>query len=224
MDKFHIGVCLLHGLGAIGAMVMSLACDTAKANQRAMKPTSIPWMVHNASTALWDAAGAFRGAFPWSEDGVFATHVWNPYLLIMAFEWLTAAFALCMLSNLKVERLMEWILGWLAVGAVFTAIWFGTNSRRDTEFCTAMFITLILSYMATAALCVLHFQGKKGNKGNAHKNAGEGPERPRGDMEPDDHTTSDPSGDPSADTGPEEGQQEQALTVDSKLVLNGRVW
>ena len=223
MDNFHIAVCLLHGLGAIGATIMSLVCDTAKANQRAMTPTSIPWVIHNASTALWDEAGAFRAAFPWSEDAVFTTHVWNPYMLIMAFEWITTAFALCMLSNLKVHRLMEWILGWLALGTIFSAIWFGTNSRRGTEFCTAMFVTLILSYIATAALCVIHFQWKSG-KHKPQKSEGGAPEKPQSEDPVTDHND-DHEEDQAQGTDTDKATQEQPLMPTSnKLVISGRVW
>lgn len=158
VDQFHLAVYILHTLAAITAASLALRCDTALANQQAMIPMAIPLPPHSNISAV----AAYRAAFPWSEDAEFDSQSWNPYALIMAFEWLTAGFALCNLSHF-VPLARPISAAWMSLGLVLVAAWFGSNSRNN-EVCVAMLITLLLSFAAAGAQCELFYQNKLPHK------------------------------------------------------------
>lgn len=207
MDKMHLAMCVAHGLGGIVIISMALPCDVAQANQRAMLPATIPI---DLSTLNISAVRAHLAAFPWSEDNYFATHVWNPYILIAAFEWLTAAFALCNLWHLT-RHIQLVTLGWMGVGAALVAMWFLFNTRRTTDTCTAMVVTLAVSYAAGTWLC-LSSLSERGEQSEEHAQL----LTPPVDKPPEhEEYQEDPQG----------PAQEQALTVRSRLVVEqGRTW
>jgi hypothetical protein len=191
MDRFHLAIFVLHSLGAMAAMIMSFSCDVAQANQQAMVPASIPLNpLGNIS-----AVRAHRAAFPWSEDALFSTHSWNPYLLVMGFEWLTAGFALCNLSHF-VSHTRGISAAWISVGGVLAMVWFGSNSKRS-ELCVAMFIILPLSYAAAALQCEMFYKDRL-----AHK------QRPTHHQE----------------RQSRQEEEEALLHVDSPLVIESRLW
>ena len=144
-DQFHLALALLHGAGAIGAGLMCLICDgVAHATHHAMIPSRIPVAGSNFSEVH-----AFRAAFPWSEDSVLVTHLWNPFILVAAFEWLTAAFALCNTRQwLRPDQVRMVAEVWLAVGAGLIAVWFVPAWTREDGFCLAMLVTLGVSFGA----------------------------------------------------------------------------
>lgn len=192
-------------------MAMIVPCDVAQANQRAMVPIAlpIPLSVYNISTAR-----AFLAAFPWSEDAVFESHVWNPYVLIASFEWLTAAFALCNLWHLT-EHIQIITLVWMIGGGTGVAIWFGVNSRHSTDGGTAMGITLAISYAATLWLCLNSITERNVDRTPTHHT----PEHEK--LLPDDQDVS-PKTEPKTDDP--EGQ-EQPLTVRTRIIVEeGRLW
>jgi hypothetical protein len=176
--RFYVALVALHASGAIAAFLMSMICDGAyHATQRAMRPVQIP------STGLQNVSAiqAYRAAFPWSEDRVYATHLWNPYLLIVVFEWLTAGFALCNLWE-WLSKPLEYIMGWIALGLGATSIWFIVGQyaeAKKTDFCLAMFFLVYLSF-AAAALAVLRLADtvKQRKAAEAKQNYPENPDEP----------------------------------------------
>jgi hypothetical protein len=158
VDQFHLVVYILHTLAAITAASLALRCDTAQANQQAMIPTAIPLPPgSNISTVA-----AYRAAFPWSEDALFDSQSWNPYALIMAFEWITAGFALCNLRHF-IPPARSISAAWMVLGVILVAAWFGSNSK-SSEVCVAMLITLLLSFAAAGLQCELFYQNKLPHK------------------------------------------------------------
>jgi hypothetical protein len=216
-DQIHLAMVVLHGAGALGTMVMVWWCDVAEANQVAMLPAAIP-IPGNASGNISEVR-AYRAAFPWSEDAVFETHRWNPYLLIMAFEWLTAGFALCNLWR-WLKNVKDWAVGWLSLGLVPIFMWFVLNPRRDTEFCAAMGIILALSYIAAASICSAYTSEKNRTKwaeseGNDEKGADE-----KGESEWKDGYDAKEEG----KLPPSIPGHERPLTVGKRVVVDGRTW
>ena len=158
-DRLHILMISLHAAGAIGAFIMSMYCDVLPANQQAMIPRSITTNNGNHSISLppnISEALLFRAGFPWSQDEKFTTHVWNPYLLVVVFEWLTAAFALCTPLCWR-EKAKTWVEVWLGLGAVAVVMWFMRHyilyKTPQAVFPWAMAIILTLSFSATGNIC-----------------------------------------------------------------------
>jgi hypothetical protein len=179
--RFYVALVALHASGAFAAFLMSLICDGAyHATQRAMLPVAIPTSgLQNVS-----AIQAYRAAFPWSEDRVFTTHLWNPYLLIVVFEWLTAAFALCNLWD-WLSKPLEYIMGWIALGLGATTVWFVVGQyaeAKKTDFCFAMFLLVYLSF-AVAALAVMRLAEMIKQRKDAEAKSGnpENPDEPQAD-------------------------------------------
>lgn len=220
-DQIHMAMTALHGAGAIGTMVMVWWCDIAEANQVAMIPSAIP-IPANASGNISEVK-AYRAAFPWSEDAVFETHRWNPYILIMAFEWLTAGFALCNLWNWH-KDVKDWAIGWISLGITPLFLWFVLNPRRDSEFCTAMAIILVLSYIAAASVCSTYVTEKikwkwMENESNNHNREAEERGNDGGGGESEWGGEDEKS--PSLPTMP---GQEKPLTVGKRVIVDGRTW
>jgi len=139
---YHLLPCL-HAFGALLAAGLSLACDTGKAQQTARVPRLIPGQVQH-----------FPQAFPWDEGAEFATHTWNPFALIVLFEWLTAGFALRPLAYYHSPRAILWVwLAWLALGLVLFLVWTATNSGGP---CVAMLCLGALSFLASAGLALAY--------------------------------------------------------------------
>jgi hypothetical protein len=154
-DQFHLALAVLHASGAIGASLMCLICDgIPHATHRAMVPTTIPVAGSNFSEVL-----AFRAAFPWSEDRVLGTHLWNPFILVAAFEWLTAAFALCNTRQwLPPDQVRTVAEIWLAVGAGLVAVWYIFPWTREDGFCLAMLVTLGVSFGAAVMVIGRYYE------------------------------------------------------------------
>ena len=211
-DKMHIAMCIAHGLGGLVTLIMTLPCDVAQANQRAMIPRAIPVPLSMFNIS---ATRAYLAAFPWSEDTVFTTHVWNPYVLVASFEWLTAGFALCNLWHLTTHIQMI-TLAWMITGAAGTVIWFCVNSRRWSDMCTAMGLTLALSYTVTTWLCLSFITEKNVDRSPTHTPEHE-PLLPHEENGPPTVNPDPYAEDPEA--------QEQPLTVRSRIVMEkGRPW
>lgn len=181
--RLYVALVALHASGAIAAFLMSMICDGAyRATQRAMQPVAIP------SSGLRNVSGtqAFIAAFPWSEDGEFKNHLWNPYLLVVVFEWLTAGFVLCNLWD-WLSKPLEYIQGWLALGVGATTVWFivgQTSETKKTDFCLPMFILVYISF-AAAALAVMRLAEviKKRKEEAAKANAKSPEEQPDADSD-----------------------------------------
>lgn len=144
-DVLHLSLPVLHGLGALTAAGLSFGCDTGKAHQTAR----VPALIGNASSTH----PQFLAAFPWDEGAEFVTHTWNPFALIIVFEWLTAAFALRPLRNVvKVPALLTQLcLAWLFAGV---AVFLGWTFSNSGGICVAQLCTVLVSFLATAAVCV----------------------------------------------------------------------
>jgi hypothetical protein len=146
-EAFYLALPVLHGLGALLATGLSFGCDTGKAQQTARIPALIAG--YNATRA------GFVAAYPWDEGAEFVTHTWNPFALIIAFEWLTAGFALRPLqyfSN-KDALLRVWLV-WLSLGLLVFIGWTASNSGGP---CVAQLCVVIVSFIVSMALALISF-------------------------------------------------------------------
>ena len=147
-DAMYASLPILHGLGALTAAGLSFGCDTGRAQQTARIPSYT--LSGNPSHQH------FLAAFPWDEGAEFATQTWNPFALIFVFEWLTAAFALrpliaMMHPNRRTDVLSQGCLIWLVLGVAVFIAWSFANSGG---ICVAQFCLVLISFLATAAVCV----------------------------------------------------------------------
>jgi len=164
-DRLHLLVVVLHTAGAIGAYLMSTICDVLPANQQAMVPARIDSNLPNTQVLLSAGiteAQAFRAAFPLAQDSPLTAYVWNPYILVASFEWITAAFAMSILRH-WVPSIREWVLGWLVAGAVATVGWFTrhyifSDSTPGAKVAVAMGIILFFSYTAAGVVCSMYIE------------------------------------------------------------------
>jgi hypothetical protein len=241
-DQFHLAITVAHTLGAIGAFIMAMRCDVLPANQKAMVPHAIQvssWRMHANTTpggggANFSEVKAYLSAFPWSEDAVFSTHVWNPYLLVVAFEWLTAAFAMCNLWRWW-RDVKTWTMAWITVGAGLVFLWiirhYDWYKTPGAEFCTSMIIILVFSYALTAALCHMHlsrvesFPETNDNAGQTNFPSPTAPDYPGDDNTKQTPTVPYAPEQAGGDNGGGPGRNpEQESLVNRKVVVQGRIW
>lgn len=158
-DRLHLAIVLLHTAGAIGAYLMSTICDVVQATQIGSMPVMIDSPQHDE--AFLKAAGiseveAFKAGFPMAQDATFPGQAWNPYLLVAAFEWLTAGFAMCNLRH-WLHHVKGLIMLWLGIGAALAGFWFVRHyliKRFDgVPFSWYMLAILSVSYAAAILAC-----------------------------------------------------------------------
>lgn len=195
-DQFRLALAALHATGAVGAALMSLICgNVARAVQTAMTPYA---MSVNAASNL-TAAHLLRTAYPWTEDRQFTLNRWNPYILVVAFEWLTAGFAVCNIKHwLTPNDAMTFVQVWNAAGAVLIGVWFALPSTRQEPFCAMMAVILTVSFVA-AAVVFSRFL-----KEIAVQSA---------DMMPTDPADASADGRDTQDGGPQDSDQDEPYTV-----------
>lgn len=142
-DILHIIIVLLHMISSIIATVLAFKCDVQSANQQATIPFAL-----ELPTGM-DELVVYRGGYPWGQDGNYAGITWNPYVLIVTFEWITATFAICNLKHLLNDA-ANWSCVWMSIGCFLLITW---SCLHYDSLCLFMSGVLFLSYLATFMIC-----------------------------------------------------------------------
>ena len=143
-NGFHIAIVVFHFISSVLATVLVFQCDVARGNQQATIPFALP-----PPPGITEIM-SYRGGYPRAEDGEYVGNSWNPYALIMAFEWITVAFAICNLKPIMGNaQNYSWL--WLAVGAILLVLW---NFLNMHSMCVAMNLVLFWSFLAAAMICL----------------------------------------------------------------------
>jgi len=146
---FYIALPVLHGAAAIASLVICFYCNVRDISHQAKVPVAlaIPFDAGNRSKQL------FLAGYPWAEDADFVTHTWNPFALIMTFQWLTAGFALRNVASLAWDGFISTIwCAWLIIGYALYVSWSFTS--LGGALCIAMFATVTVCYIASLLLCL----------------------------------------------------------------------
>lgn len=155
-DQFYLGLFVVHGLAAVASGIMSMYCEVSFASQQAMRVAPI----HGNASHLMRTSEIqlFMGATPWSEDDKFESHRWNPYILVLAFQWLTAWFAFCNIRHWHDPKdIKGWAIAGVFLGIVVIAVWAVLPNPRSQEPCLAMYILLLLSFIAAPLIFSRYF-------------------------------------------------------------------
>lgn len=101
-------------------------------------------------------------ATPWAEDEQLVRHRWNPYATVMAFEFISASFALFYLRDLRVpgerwQALWRYLtrygpVVWNALGLGAYLIWY--SARGQDNWCEP--VAVLISYGLAALVLLLH--------------------------------------------------------------------
>jgi hypothetical protein len=162
-DQFYLALFVLHGLAAVASGIMSMYCEVSFASQQAMR--TVP--VQNFSRMQNTDIQMFIGATPWSEDGQFDSHRWNPYILVLAFQWLTAWFAFCNIRGwYDLKDIKGWAIAGVFLGLVVIGVWACLPNPRSQEPCWAMYILLTLSFIAAPLIFSRYFVVLEHNRAN----------------------------------------------------------
>lgn len=146
---FYIALPALHGAAAIASLVICFYCNVRDISHQARVPVALhlPFSTPNMTDQL------FLAGYPWAEDADFVTHTWNPFALIMTFQWLTAGFALRNVAGLAWDGVISSVwCAWLLVGYGLYVSWSFTS--LGGALCVAMFATVTVSYLASLLICL----------------------------------------------------------------------
>ena len=141
-EILHSIIVAAHVISSSIATFMVFSCNVSKANQQATIPYALP------SDPEYEIA-YFRAAYPWAEDEEYTGNVWNPYALIFAFEWITAAFGICNLKSMLKDA-QDYACIWLVAGFILLVIWSCLNYH---SLSLIMSLVLFWSYVATYFIC-----------------------------------------------------------------------
>ena len=148
-QAFYISLPILHGLSAIAALVICFQCHVGPMAHQALVPRAqwVPGLFNSSRVKM------FLAAYHWAEDAEFDTHKWNPFALAMVFQWLTAGFALRTVAPMAQDGVVALVwYGWLIAGYTVFLVWSLVEAHA---MCVAMFATVTVSFMASAAICLL---------------------------------------------------------------------
>jgi len=139
---WHVAVVALHALAAVAALVGGLVCGLGRSQQMPIVPYAL-----NLSVPA-SPARQFRDAAPWAQDGARPLLALNPHMLVMAFEWLTAGFAMLYIQHPVVRILCP---AWHALGIAVTAVWIAVT--RD-YLCPLQDAVVLLLFGRAISLCL----------------------------------------------------------------------
>jgi len=114
MVWFHLAVVAVHACGALVTLVAGLVCRVGPAMQ-------VPIVPYEPLGP--DSLADFRDGAGWAADLGAPLLALNPYLLIMAFEWITAAFAMLYLREASYGLAPLVAAAWLGLGLVMQVLW-----------------------------------------------------------------------------------------------------
>lgn len=141
---FHIIVIALHTCGAIVALVSGLACRVGPAWQIPILPRALP-----------GPRGSSLNISAWTQEAPVPMLALNPYLCIMAFEWITAAFAWAYLRRTWPIAVPVVQQVWLATGAVLTVVWICLTLDFP---CPLQGTVVLLMYAYSMYLCLCPYR------------------------------------------------------------------
>lgn len=142
-NGFHVAIVILHFISSVLATVLVFKCDVSRATQHATIPYALPPPPDIPEYM------AYRGGYPRAEDGDYTGNTWNPYTLIMGFEWITAGFAFCNLKSIwNGAQNLSWV--WLGIGSVILVAW---NFLNIHSLSPAMSLVLFGSFLAAGLIC-----------------------------------------------------------------------
>jgi len=98
IDIFRCVVAFLHACGAICSVVLCFTCEGAKIRQNWMIPSYASSLTGNCTNTTGEC---FRMNQDWNDYTVLSGYFFNPYVLIMIFQWITAAFSLFHTRHLR---------------------------------------------------------------------------------------------------------------------------
>ena len=147
---FHYIVVLLDLGAAVVSTVLVFSCNVGKAQYYGTIPERLPLPPNMTSLTQ------YMDASPWVDDANFATESWNPFALILLFEWLTLAFAVCYLVDHW--QSMQYLCYFSEIlGIVSYVIWWGITK----ESYIAMHITAVFSFLLCAVICYAYATFRK---------------------------------------------------------------
>jgi hypothetical protein len=154
MVEYTTGESVFHGivvfLDAVAAGLstwFAFRCNTKMAVYRATIPERLPLPPNMTEVQQ------YLDASPWADDAEFSTHKWNPFALILVFEWITLAFAVC--------YMVDWWWIWKIVaqflnftGLILFSTWSGLAGKDYN--CPALIATCLASFFATCAVMAVY--------------------------------------------------------------------
>jgi len=156
---FHGIVVFLNAVATGLSTWFAFSCKTKMAVYKATIPERLPLLPNMTEVQQ------YLDASPWADDAEFSTHKWNPFGLILVFEWITLAFAVC--------YMVDWWDTWKIVaqlvnfiGLIIFSTWIGLAITDQDEYaCPALIATCLVSFLATGAVMAAYSWSIKGIDG-----------------------------------------------------------
>lgn len=151
----------MHAGMAITVSVLLFACQTQLYTNNGYDTVTTDWQAYKLQSGLTTCnttQQCNRQAFAWIDDEPLPHHRWNPYACVVAFEFISASFALFYLRELRrAPRALQLAClyaphGWNLVGLGLYLGWFA--SRGMDNWCEML--AIIASYGLATVLLVGH--------------------------------------------------------------------
>jgi len=79
---------ILHFIMAIVVVSVSFQCRSERYTNKGMRMLPMQCPANQTSSLC------FRDALPWADDEPLKNHAWNPFMMVVVFEFISAGFAL----------------------------------------------------------------------------------------------------------------------------------
>jgi len=134
----------LHAIGALGVTFVSFLCKHI--DERTQWATGLA--IEHTPECDASPGQCFRGGTTWRYDQPVSSMGFNPFALILAFEWISGGFALYYLDQFK-PGCKTWALGWIGVGGL---VFFGWHVHWVVYPSSEIFIGLLSFTLAILVL------------------------------------------------------------------------
>ena len=96
IDIFRGVMAFLHSIAAISSMTICFACKGARTSQN----WTVPFISMQNNSCNRSKMECFRSNQRWNDSIILEGYFFNPYMLIMVFQWISAAYSLFHLRHL----------------------------------------------------------------------------------------------------------------------------
>ena len=96
IDIFRGVMVFLHSTAAICSLILCFACNGARLSQN----WTVPYVSTQDVSCTSSRMECFRSNQKYNDSIILNSYFFNPYLLIMVFQWITASFSLFHIRHL----------------------------------------------------------------------------------------------------------------------------
>ena len=143
---------ILHFAAGLAVVGITYQCNSERftnPGERMLPYDWAGWVARGGNATCNSTQACYRDAVPWADDEPLKNHAWNPYAMLMVFEFLSAGFALFYLREQTQGVLRQVCLYapscWFFVGFGLYIGWFVQGGQQQWQEVLVVFACFVAS-------------------------------------------------------------------------------